>query len=293
MAVHKRLYRPHVGEFTSQRLRFLVPAKFALATVFESRPLLAFYVACFVPVLISTGVIYLAHSPAAQALLDMRVEAKNLNITSFFFARLMIFQSTLAFLITAWIGPGLISTDLSHDALPLYLSRPFSRPEYLLGKFTVIAALMSSITWVPGLFLFFLQADLGGWDWFAANYWMISSILLGAWMWIALLGLMTLALSAWVKWRIVTTAVILGVFFVMAAFAEAVNDVLRTNLGSLLNISYMMGRIWFSLFRIPNTGLMRNGGDLPTWSAWMMLLLFTAACLFILNRRLRAREVVS
>ena len=55
-------------------------------------------------------------------------------------------QSTLAFFIAAFAGPGLISPDLTNGALPLYLSRPFSRAEYTLGKFSVLALLISAIT---------------------------------------------------------------------------------------------------------------------------------------------------
>src|SRR5205807_10578886 len=64
-------------------------------------------------------------------------------------------------------APTDIYTLSLHDALPIFLSRPFSRPEYVLGKCAVIALLLSVVTWVPGLILFSLQAGLaeGGWTW--------------------------------------------------------------------------------------------------------------------------------
>ena len=63
------------------------------------------------------------------------------------------------------MGPGLISPDLSHNALPLYLARPFSRTEYVLGKMSVLMGLMSLMTWIPGVLLFVLQGYLEGWQW--------------------------------------------------------------------------------------------------------------------------------
>jgi hypothetical protein len=39
----------------------------------------------------------------------------------------------LALFLAAFIGPGLISPDLHNNALSLYLARPFSRAEYVLG----------------------------------------------------------------------------------------------------------------------------------------------------------------
>ena len=39
----------------------------------------------------------------------------------------------------------------------LYLARPISRAEYVLGKMAVLAILLSPMTWVMGVFIFFLQ----------------------------------------------------------------------------------------------------------------------------------------
>ena len=47
-------------------------------------------------------------------------------------------QGVFAFLLTAYAGPGLISPDLSNNALPLYLCRPISRTEYVLSKMAVL-----------------------------------------------------------------------------------------------------------------------------------------------------------
>ena len=38
--------------------------------------------------------------------------------------------------------------------MPLYLARPFSRTEYVLGKASTLVILLSLLTWIPGLFLF-------------------------------------------------------------------------------------------------------------------------------------------
>ena len=65
------------------------------------------------------------------------------------FEKLISVTSRLFFL-AAFVGPGLISPDLSHNGLPLYLARPFSRAEYVLGKMSVLVGLMSLMTWIPG-----------------------------------------------------------------------------------------------------------------------------------------------
>ena len=51
-------------------------------------------------------------------------------------------------------GAGLIANDLKHNALPIYLSKPISWKDYLIGKLAVMFILLSLITLIPGLLLF-------------------------------------------------------------------------------------------------------------------------------------------
>ena len=291
MSVHKRIYRPYAGRFTGEKYRFLVITRFALRSLFDSRPLLAFFVACNIPFIFFLLAIYINSSTAARALLDMK--NANLTVDNFFFLRYLIFQGTLSFLLTSWVGPGLVSVDLSNDALPLYLSRPLTRVEYLLGKFSVILLLISAITWVPGMILLALQASLAPAAWVQKYYWLFGSMFVSSMLWIGVIGLLSLTLSAWVRWRIVATAAMLGVFFVLAGFGQALNEVLRTRWGNLLNLGFVINRVWFDLFRMePLNGLRNPIFDIPAGQAWISLIALGALCLFMLDRKLRAREVV-
>jgi hypothetical protein len=85
--------------------------------------------------LLAAAWIYLFNNPTAQALLGMKGELSGFfQVDERFFYRLLCAQGALAFLLTAWVGPGLVAPDLSNGALPLYLCRPFSRAEYVLGR---------------------------------------------------------------------------------------------------------------------------------------------------------------
>ena len=187
---------------------------------------------------------------------------------------------------TAFVGPGLISSDLANRALPLYLSRPFSRAEYVIGKMSVLLVLLSLITWVPGLILFGLQCVLAGRSWLAQNLWLAWALFASSWIWILVISLLALALSAWVKWRIVAGALLLAVLFFGAGFAQAINAVLRTQSGHFINIVYLMKTIWTALFRIDSEG------DISSANAWIALLVYCAICLALLVRKVRAYEVV-
>jgi ABC-2 type transport system permease protein len=58
-------------------------------------------------------------------------------------------QLFLSMILIALVGPNLISQDLRFNALPLYLSRPLRRIDYLLGKLGVIAAFLGLAIIVP------------------------------------------------------------------------------------------------------------------------------------------------
>jgi ABC-2 type transport system permease protein len=60
-------------------------------------------------------------------------------------------ELTLSMILIVLVGPSLISQDLRFNALPLYLSRPLRRIDYLLGKLGVIGAFLGLAIIVPCL----------------------------------------------------------------------------------------------------------------------------------------------
>jgi len=146
--------------------------------------------------------------------------------------------------------------------------------------------LLSQIMWIPGLILFSVQSSLAGWEWAGPHLWIAGSIVLSSLIWIAVLSLLAMALSAWVKWRIVAGALLLAVLFFGAGFGQAINAVMRTQSGRFMDISYLMATVWSALFRIDNERAMSSP------QAWIALLLYCGICLALLVRKVRAYEVV-
>ena len=48
-------------------------------------------------------------------------------------------------------------------------------------------------------------------------------------LWVLLLSLIALAVSAFVKWRIAAGALLLGIFVAGAGFGTAINNIVRTD----------------------------------------------------------------
>ena len=113
------------------------------------------------------------------------------------------------------------------------------------------------------------------------------AIFFGFFLWIVLVGLVAMASSAYVKWRVVAGALILGVFFVMAGAAELMNAVLRVQWASAFNPGRAVTQIWRAMLGIE---------ALPGPSAVQCAVAITIMVAFlalILERRLRPIQVVS
>lgn len=300
MAVYKKTYRPYGGQLTAAWSRFLILPRYAFEDMRRRRFLSTFYLGSMLIVVVYALIIYINQNLSFLKFLPDVPQKGFLDINARFFMHFLGLQSMLAFFLAAFVGPGLISPDLANNALPLYLSRPFSRTDYVLGKMSVLVILLSVMTWIPGLLLFALHGYLVGGSWAVDNIRIAWALIAGAWIWILVLTLLALALSAWVKWKPVAGAMVFGVFFVGAGMGTAVNAVLRTKWGHLLNISQLVGSVWVSLFEEP---MQRGAGAvffrvienevIPVWCCWAMLAGICAFCIWLLARKIRGTEVVS
>jgi ABC-2 type transport system permease protein len=305
MAVFENSYRRYEGTLTPEWSRFLVLPRYALRDVFGSKLFTAVFCLCFIYPLVAAILIYLHHNANAIALMQINVR-ELLPIDASFFQFYVEVQSWLAFVLAVLVGPVLVSRDLANNGLPLYLCRPFSRAEYVLGKMMVLVVLLSLVTWVPGLLLFLLQAYLEGARWIVSNLWMAGAIFVGSMVWIVLLSLLSLALSAWVRWRVVASGALLGLFFVPSGFGEIVNGLFITRMGNLISPAALMRNIRRGLFGHftrdvgsyavdPAWGrpfLEVTLREPPLWACWLVVALICLFCLLLLARKVRAYEVV-
>lgn len=289
MAVYDHAYRAYAGPLTPERWRFLILPRYAFGHVFRSRVFAAFFAGCFLWPCACAFIIYLHHNFSALALLQIQ-RMNLLAIDANFFMWFLRIQGTmLGFLVALVVGPTLISPDLRNNALPLYLSRPFSRAEYVVGKLSVLVILLSAITWLPGLLLFLLESYLDGSGWFSSNLRIAWALLLGSWIWIFVLSLLALAVSAAVKWKPLASAALLLIFFVASAMGTAINFTLGTRWGSLIDISAMVQVVWAGLFGDARFAPLV---DVPLAAAWLSVSICCSLCLLLLARKIRAYEVV-
>jgi hypothetical protein len=124
----------------------------------------------------------------------------------------------------------------------------------------------------------------------AANLRVAVGLLAGSIVWIVLLSILGLALSSWVKWRVVATGLIFAAVFVPAGVGGIISAILRTKWGFLLNLPVLMTQLWQRLLGVEEFN--RVGMGLPNAAIAAMLVLIFFVCVAMLNARIRAREVV-
>ncbi|HSL81585.1 MAG TPA: ABC transporter permease subunit, partial [Thermoanaerobaculia bacterium] len=202
MAVYEQTYRRYDGPTTSRSTRFLVIPRYAYQRLAGSKFLWALLVAASLLTLGAAVLVYLKHNSRALETLGLQI-ADILPIDARFFDVWLGIELVIGFLLVLVAGPTLVSMDLSNGALPLYLARPVTRREYVLGKLAVLAAMLSVVTWGFGLLLFGLQAVLEGGGWAFGNLRIAAALVLSSWIWILVLSFLTLALSALIRWPLV------------------------------------------------------------------------------------------
>ena len=245
-----------------------------------------FFMGCFFYPLGLAAFIYVANNLAILEQFQ-QAAARYVTVDASVFLYYCSFQGAAAYLLTAFVGPSLISPDIVNGALPLYLGRPFSRVEYLLGKMSVLVILLSTITWIPGLILFGLQVGLAGGSWFVANWTLGAGMVAGFLMWLLVLSLVAMASSAYVRWRVVAAAVSLAFFFILSGVAAMIDEVLRVTWGHIIDPAWAVNRIWCVLL-----GVEAPRGPGAGASA-VALVVMVVLLVVVIERKLRPVEVVS
>ncbi len=289
MSIYKHNYRAYNGKVTPLWMRILVIARYGLAEAWSSKITIGLLVFSLLPPIVFLVIIYFANNPIARALLG-NGGARALTIDAGFFSIMLQVQGWIALAMASWVAPRLITFDLADNVMPILLSHPITRVGYVLGKFLALFSVLSLITWIPTVLLFAYEGYTSPVPWFAANLRIGVGLFAGSIIWITFLSVLGLALSSWVKWRVVATGMIFAAVFVPAGVGAIVSGVLRTKWGLLLNLPVMMSLLWRRILGAPDN--LPPDFNLPTESIIFMLLLACLLFLTMLNARIRAREVV-
>ena len=204
----------------------------------------------------------------------------------FLFRLVPIPSAMLIALIAIFGGSGLIATDLKNNALSLYLSKPISWIDYLIGKFAVIGILLGCLTLIPGLLLFLEHLLLTDTTFLKENYWVPFSIIAYSVLITLSAGLLMLLFSSLTSNPRYATIGFCAVWFGLPVIYEVLRVITRTSRMAIVSI-------WAN-YDILGSALFNASHEHVVHWAWSLLILLAliVLCLFVLHRRIRAVEIV-
>jgi ABC-2 type transport system permease protein len=197
-------------------------------------------------------------------------------------------QYGFVFFVTIFIGAPLIASDRRANALQLYLSKPLTRWEYIAGKLTVLFLLLLSVTFLPAILLLVVQIALAGsFAFLRANFYLVPAITLYSLLMVLLASCTMLALSSLSKSPRFVAVMYTGLAFFTSALYQAVRGITGSSAFAWLSPNDALELIGDAIFRQP----LRH--DLPLWAAVLVVVGLIGASMIVLDRRVRAVEVVS
>jgi hypothetical protein len=196
-------------------------------------------------------------------------------------------QQFFVFIITIVLG-GLIADDRRANALQLYLSKPLTRVEYIVGKAAPLLILILGVTLLPALCLLIVQIVFSGsFSFLTNNLFVLPAITLASLARALLSTFMILALSSLSKSRRFVAVMYAGLIF----FTSSMHQVLRSITGSRSWAAISPGNMvdvfsdWVFRVRAPQ--------PVPVYVAVLVIVGLIAVSLWVLERRVRPVEIVA
>jgi len=279
MPIHDQGYRRYTGRRAPRGRGWWVIARAGVLERLRERRFLALLLLAWAPFMVRALQVYASTNFGQLSFL-----APDVNT----FREFLDQQSLFLLFITIYAGSGLIASDRRANALQVYLSKPLTRVEYVAGKFLVLAIFLLAASWLPAMALLGLQMIFAASpDLIRDNPWLIPSITLFCAIEVLVSSLAMLALSSLSRSRRFVAVVYAGMIF----FAGAVYEVLRAITGGTgwawLSPEDVFDALAAAIFRAPRSPEL----SLPV--AVVATGLFIAASIFILDRRVRAVDVVT
>jgi ABC-2 type transport system permease protein len=279
MPIYDQAYRRYEARGPLRTLRSWPIMREALRLILAKRVFLGLLVMAWVPFV--GFVIYI------WALTQFPQAEKMFPVGGAVFARFFHWQELLVLILTAFAGAGLVANDLRTGAILVYLSRPLTRRDYVLGKMGVLLALILSVTMVPGLLLYGVAVALAPehflkWSltWIAPAVVANSLVMALAW------SLLMLAVSSLSKSARVAGLAFFGLVMSLEVVRGIVGLVYRWPGSMVLSLRSDLRALGDALFGL------RPGP--PVHWAWpaLVVVAVAVACLVILRSRVRAVEIV-
>ena len=280
MPIYDQTYRRYEARQPPRSIRFWPITREALRLLLAKRVFLALLALCWIPFL--GFVIYV------WALTQFPEAGRLFPAGGAIFGRFFRFQIPLVLILATFGGAGLIASDLRTGGILVYLSRPLTRRDYVLGKLGVLLALILFVTLVPALLLYAIALGLAPshfLKWSLA--WVAPAVTLYALALALVVGLLALAVSSLSRSMRVAQFGFFGLVMGLEVFRGILGLVLARPEAVLVSPQGNLRLVGDALFGIASRGAL--AWPLPA----LVLVVLGVGCVAVLRARVRAVEIVT
>ena len=144
MPIHDQSYRRYAGGKAMPGQAWTVIARAGMMGVLRKRVFLGLLLLGWSPFIFRAVQIYLTTNYPQMAMFAPTAET---------FRQFLEQQDFFVFVVTIYVGAGLISNDRRANALQIYLAKPLMRTEYIFGKAAILFGFLLFVTMIPALLL--------------------------------------------------------------------------------------------------------------------------------------------
>jgi ABC-2 type transport system permease protein len=276
--IHDQGYRRYEGHRRPHGGAWWIIARTSLLGALKSRLFVGLLLFAWAPFVVRAVQIYLSANFE---------QATFLAATAQTFRGFLGQQSFFVFLVTIALA-GAIADDRRANALQLYLSRPLTRVDYIVGRLVPVLIFLLGVTFLPAVLLLLLQiAFSGSMAFLRQNLFLLPAITLVSLVQALLSGFAILALSSLSTSRRFVAVMYAGIIFFTSAMVQALRLITGSRAWAVMSPGDMLDVVADAVFRVGATP------PVPVWVAAMVILIIVSAAVWLLERRVRGVEVVA
>lgn len=279
MPIHDQSYRRYGGGRTMPGRAWTVIAWAGIMTMIRKRAFLGLLIFAWLPFLVRAVQVYVTTNYPQVAMFAPTAET---------FREFLEQQDFFVFIITIYVGAGLIANDRRANALQIYLSKPLMRSEYIAGKAAVLFVFLLMVTLVPALLLLLLQVLFAGsFEFLRKNLFLFPAITVSSLLQALLATFTMLALSSLSKSSRYVGILYAGTIFFTAAVYGAVYAITGSSKLSYLSVTASQSQLVDVIFRL-------KPRFATPWPVSLIVIVgLVVLSISVLERRVRGVEVVT
>jgi ABC-type transport system involved in multi-copper enzyme maturation permease subunit len=279
MPIHDQSYRHYGGGRAAPGRSWTVIAWAGMRTFFKKRSFMGLMLFALAPFIVRAVQMWISSQYPQASMLAPTAET---------WRQFLEQQDFFVFVITIYVGSGLIANDRRANALQIYLSKPLMRSEYIAGKIAVLFGFLLLVTLVPALLLLMLKVIFdGNFTFLRNNLFLLPAITVASLIQVTLAAFTMLALSSLSKSARYVGILYVGITFFTAAIYGALYAITGSSRVSWISIGANVSQVVDVIFRI------KPRYATPWEVSALVIVGLIVLSISVLERRVRGVEVVT